>query len=311
MKKALLGFMLFLLVACAAQRVRAQHAYLDSCLRILPLQKEDTIKVRRLNSIAWEISFQDLQKGLDYIKQADSLSRKLGYEKSFATIDNTYGSIYTDLGMHNEAMVHLLHGIKIAEKYHEDHELANLLSNLAVLQQRRNELKKATSSYKEAIAILLRNKDSLRLFGMMNNLASNYYEQHNLDSAIYYYTICMQYNISAKKELSLAYNYLNVSDIYRDRNNIPKAIQYIESAEQIARSKKNTYLLSYALAQKADILIGQANFPKALQVLEEALAIARSSGDLEVIQNCEQKLSNVYADSLSALYRCQRFDHEH
>lgn len=290
----MLKYILCFLLAFVTAGAPAQESFIDSCIGVLPTHKEDTDKVFLLNKIAWDISYQDLQKGLDYIRQADSLTRKLNFEKGFASIDNTYGSIYMDLGMHNDAMVHFLHGIKVAEKYHVDHELANLLSNLAVLQQRRKEFKKATGSYKEAIAILLRNKDSLRLFGMMNNLASNYYEQHELDSAIYYYNICMQYNLSAKKELSLAYNYLNISDIYRDRNNISKAMQYIENAERIARDNKNNYVLSYALAQKADVLISQKNFSKALQVIAEALDIAKNSSDLEIIQNCELKLSNVY-----------------
>src|ERR1700741_326149 len=94
-----------LLVLSFGTAAFAQLGYLDSCLKVLPAHKEDTEKVFLLNKIAWDISYEDLQKGLFYIRQADSLSRKLNFEKAFASIDNTYGSIYMDLGMHNEAMI--------------------------------------------------------------------------------------------------------------------------------------------------------------------------------------------------------------
>ena len=44
----------------------AQLLNVDSCINVLKTAKEDTNKIILLDEIAWEISYTNLQKGIDY-----------------------------------------------------------------------------------------------------------------------------------------------------------------------------------------------------------------------------------------------------
>ena len=75
----------------------SQLLNLDSCLNVLKTAKEDTNKVILLDEIAWEISYTNLQKGIDYSNQAYELAKKLNFERLYPKVCNTQAAIYTDM----------------------------------------------------------------------------------------------------------------------------------------------------------------------------------------------------------------------
>lgn len=59
---------------------------IDSCLNVLKTAKEDTNKVLLLDAIAWDISYSNLQTGIDYSLQAYELAKKTKLRTSLSKI---------------------------------------------------------------------------------------------------------------------------------------------------------------------------------------------------------------------------------
>jgi hypothetical protein len=94
----------------------AQLLNVDSCLNVLKTAKEDTNKVILLDEIAWEISYANLQKGIDYSNQSYELAKKLNYERLYPKICNTQAAIYIDMAEIAKALDLCLEGLTYAKK---------------------------------------------------------------------------------------------------------------------------------------------------------------------------------------------------
>jgi hypothetical protein len=101
----------------------AQLLNVDSCLNVLKTAKEDTNKVILLDEIAWEISYTNLQKGIDYSIQSYELAKKLKYERLYPKICNTQAAIYIDMAEIAKALDLCLEGLTYAKK---NNQLNNL-----------------------------------------------------------------------------------------------------------------------------------------------------------------------------------------
>ena len=125
----------------------AQLLNIDSCLQVLKLAKEDTNKVILLDKIAWNISYSNLKKGIDYSKLSDELAKKLKYERAYSKIFNTQGAIYTDMGELSKALNLFIDGLKHAKKYNQYTMQAKIYSSLGNLYNEQDEYTDVIRAY--------------------------------------------------------------------------------------------------------------------------------------------------------------------
>jgi hypothetical protein len=77
MKLKFLLIIVFAFIQILNTNLFAQISNVDSCIQVLKNAKEDTNKVILLDKIAWDISYGNLQKGIDYSKQSYELAKKI------------------------------------------------------------------------------------------------------------------------------------------------------------------------------------------------------------------------------------------
>ncbi len=87
--------------------LNAQKAKLDSLINLLDRHpQKDTIRVNRLNDIAYSLRRNDKEKGLSLAEEALELADKLNFKKGKANCLKNFGSIYKRQSNYPKAFVY-------------------------------------------------------------------------------------------------------------------------------------------------------------------------------------------------------------
>ncbi|MBI4647784.1 MAG: tetratricopeptide repeat protein [Bacteroidia bacterium] len=160
---------------------------LDSLLKLLPNDKNDTNKVKHLIFISEDLCQSDLQKSLEYGKQALAVAERLQWKKGMAAaymrisyaldalgnfsaaLENrlkelqlwkdlnyqagicealgTIGISYSDQGYYIKAMEYYLDALKLAEEFDEKEKIITNLCNIASVHSDHGDHVKALEYY--------------------------------------------------------------------------------------------------------------------------------------------------------------------
>lgn len=233
MRSIITHTLLLILTIIIIQTLTAQapQKKIDSIISSLPQITNDTQKIHLLNRIAWDISYNSFEKGIDYSYKAIILAKKINYEKGLSKAYNTLATIYTDLGMSNEAI-----------KYHE----------MALKISKKLNLKSGIASTYANIGIIYGNQNN-------NELAKNYFLHSN--------KIFKELNdIDA-----IVKTYLALNQSYRDLGMIDSSRYYLDKGfEEAKKIPEDKHLYAYLLLEKAKIAIRDKNYSFAILQIKAA-----------------------------------------
>lgn len=292
-----LKWCILLIISCWIGSFTAAYAQLlnvDSCLQILKLAKEDTNKVILLDRIAWNISYSNLQKGIDYSKLSNELAKKLKYERAYPKIFNTQGAIYTDMGELSKALNLFIEGLKYAKKYNQFAMQAKIYISLGNLYIEQDEYRKALAYYLQSTDITKKINAETTLYLAQSNIAFIYIQFNQLDSAKYYVDLCIDYNTEHHNEISLMNNYILISDIYIHENDKIKSLFTANQAVQLAKKNSDKYTLSHAFQQLGKALFINNKFNDATTAINQSIYHANETGDIQILKSNYELLSKIY-----------------
>ncbi|MBS1635580.1 MAG: SpoIIE family protein phosphatase [Bacteroidetes bacterium] len=274
--------------------VRAQNHNIDSLIELVKTAPDDTNKVKMLNNIGWDISYENLEIGLDYAMQGYNLTKKLHYDRYYSSICGTVAAILADQGQYDNAIRYYHEGINKALKYHNYEDLGDLHTGMASMYQKREEFRQSLAENLAALEAFRKSSRETAIYAVYNNMGSVYEQMNKLDSALYYLNICYDYNLKKGREGKLVYNCINLADIYYAQKNLPKAMALSEQAVEIGRRLKISYVLAPALMQKAQCMAAEKKYQEAIPYFEEALSMSKTSGEIDMLKNATWHLSDSY-----------------
>ncbi|MBW6484400.1 MAG: hypothetical protein K0B10_15260 [Vicingaceae bacterium] len=235
----------FFLVALLNTTLTAQipQRQIDSLIHsLLDLNEEE--KVLTLNDIAWNISYNDFNLGLDYAFKSIELAKKINHIKGLSKAYNTVGTIYADLGMYNEALKYYNLTIEINKENHLKGGLASVYANIANIHAH------------------LQNYQIAKEYYLLSN--QKFKELNRVDSKV-------------KTDLSL-------SKIYSGLNQEDSADYYLDEAFKSAeKMNKNPHIIANVFVGKAQNELAKNNYAQTLLYLrgaEEKFTQVNSSYDL-------------------------------
>lgn len=294
MKLFAFKYSILIFAGLLVSKTRAQNLNIDSALKVLKVAKEDTNKVILLSSIAWDISYQDLQKGLEYAEQSMILAKKLNAERQYPRVFRVAGSIYHDMAEQGKALDLYLESIKYIKKYNLIREEGFVYNSLGNFYNRRNDLRKAVSYYMLCVDAHKKANNIPPVYKAYNNLSGAYLKIKKPDSALYYIHLCKTYNLENNNRESLLYNNIALSEIYTETDNKKKGLAFADSAVAIAKEISDKYSLVRALIQQAYALGGNNRMNEAVAVLEECMEIANEIGDLTSLESAATFATDYY-----------------
>ncbi len=296
MKKCSFTYAILLCSILLCGQSFSQGLNIDSCLRVLKTAKEDTNKVLLLDDIAWNISYQNLQKGIDYSNRSLELAKKLNYEQGYANIYNTQGAIYDDMAELAKALNFYLEGLKYAKKYSQTGQLGIIHNSLGNLYSKRSEYQKALSHYLKSVDMANSSDRKDAAYLVYGNIASIYVRFKNLDSATYYLNKCMAYHLKTNNEQRLMNNYMLLSEIHYEKNEAPACLLYANKSVELAQKLNDRYTLAHAYQQLAFAYQINKRIPDAMNALHHSIDVAKETGDIPTLEKTAGYLSELYEE---------------
>ncbi len=263
----------------------------------------------------YKISLRDNNDSVKYY-----LSYNISYYSNDPNIRFKYAQKAFDIGIKRDkikwqAASHLLMSVAYMKKGNLDSAIISLLKSqelysqcnnivgiatckiqLAEVYEENKNYSLAESSYKEAIEIFIKLKDSHRLSGSYINLGDFYRGLTNHPLALQYFQKADSlYQILDNPTYS-AYAKGNIGLVYIAQNKLDSAELYLNKAIEILEPLEDNYAVSSYLDGLAEIYFKQKKYAKAKATAHKSLQLAEEYALKEQIRDASIRLSTIYKE---------------
>ncbi|MBI3501957.1 MAG: tetratricopeptide repeat protein [Bacteroidetes bacterium] len=292
----------------------AQQKKLDSLFSAFKVSKEDTGKIKLLNSISMIL----LKNNPDTTIILSGQAKKLGDEllpsanektqivlqKNIALACTNIGLAYTHLGNHNKSEHYLHEALKQFERMIENRNptvslegktgKASVYNNLGSIFLVEANYEKAIEQYFNALKMYEQIEDKKGTASVMNNIGNVFYKQGNLAGASDYF----QKSYELKKEIGdkkgMAHTLSNLANIYADQKKYDKAIEYYQSALKAEEEIDDKRGVAGDMSNIGNIYADQKKYDKALEYYIKAKKIKEEVDDKYGLAQLLNSIGSLY-----------------
>jgi tetratricopeptide (TPR) repeat protein len=256
--------------------VTAQTREIDSLLGVLKIEKEDTNRVKTLNTLAFALHHINPDSTTLIAQQALALSEKIGWKKGEANSYRSAGIGSWAKGDYSKAQDYDIKSLKLCEELGDKLGQANNLGNLGLVYMDQGNLLEALDYYLKALKLdeyLGYKKGQASTLG---NIGIVYHYQGDYPKALDYYLkalgMCEELNDKQGQETNLS----NIGAIYDYQGDFYKALDYFLKALKICDElndkegrERNIGNIGSVYHDQGDYTKAQDYFIKALKICEE------------------------------------------
>lgn len=268
--------------------------YVDSLLNKLPIQKEDTIKVKTLLYLSEYFSLIDHTKGMKYAEDAATLSQKIEWLKGIVLSKISIGRVYWRMGNYKAAISIHKDALQLAERS----EFAELIPQIIIYIGQDHA---DGGEFREALQHFENAKDLFKKAGNQSQVANcllmiswvhdgrgNFPESSkaNIEALKIYESLNDHYGIS------VASANLAIDNIKLEK--YPEAVTYIEKANKIVFEEEDYINLASNYIILSDIHIKMKDLDAALEDAKKALETGNKISDGITIGNAYSKMAEIY-----------------
>ena len=338
MKWVINGMLLFLALV-SGENIYAQkqgQAFIDSLLREIPKQKEDTNKVILLHRLSDAYKFTDPGSGIKYGEQNMELATKLGWKKGIAAINsdiaNNYqskaayakatdyfsrslhgyeeigdkdgaagakGSIGTTYFLqadYDKGLEYLLDALKITEEIGDKKYTALFSGNTANIYSVKGDNHKADEYYFKALKIYEELGNKQGMETISGGIANSFQIQARLPEALEYYGKAMKLSEELVNKIHFAAFNNNIGTLYKEQGNYPKAFEYFFKALKVEEETSNKSGACMSLGNIGGLYDKQGDYTMALEYLFKALSASEETGSKRDVAIQLGNIGNTYAE---------------
>lgn len=252
---------------------------IDSLLKVLQTQKEDTDRATVLMRIALEYRYSNPAKGITYAQQAVDLAQKMdwkpGMAKAYGALANNYMTQYDYLKAFDYYSKAEAIDIELGDKAN----LGKHTINMGILYFTQSNYPKALEYFFRALKIEdeIKNKDDIA--SCLMNIGIVYSRQEVYDKALEYFFRSLKLAEELGDKAGVAYNYGNIGLVYKAQKNYPKALEYYEKSLKLNESfGAKTYILA-DLGNIGNVYRNEKNYGKAFEYFFQSLKISEELQD--------------------------------
>src|SRR3989339_158285 len=281
---------------------------LDSLLKLLPYDKNDTNKVRHLLYIADEYAVTDPIKSLDYSQKALNLAFQVNWGRGIAVSYFRVGQSYYAQGNFLKALEYKKKELKKWEELKFDQWICGALAEIGVIYSDLGKNVEAMEYYVASLKLAEKNDYKIRIVTNQCNMASLYCTQGDTVKAMEYY----QKSLDNSRKFGLlnyeAENLTNIGNIYNNRKNLTVATEYYFKAQDIFKNLNNKINTAIILGNIGGMYQYRGdsartagnNFlvkkysDKSLDLFFQALALSEELGNIFLQANFTGNIAAVY-----------------
>ncbi len=276
--KYLLVFLLSLNNASTFAQLQGQ-AKIDTLLKELALQKEDTNKVNLLHDLSNEYVYINPDEGLKYARQCSLLAAKLNWRIGIAKANRSLGASYFVRSDNAKALKYFEVALRLYEELNYKNGVAVVTGNIGNIYAQGSDYEKALEYYFKALKMNEELKFKTGIATITGNIGAIRADQGDYPKALeYYFKAKKIYEDLGIKE-GIARVTENIGKIYRYKSNYPKAREYNNKALKVYEGLGSKSGMASVTGNIGSIYLSEGDHPNALKYYFNALKIYEEMGD--------------------------------
>ncbi|HEY4149225.1 MAG TPA: tetratricopeptide repeat protein [Chitinophagaceae bacterium] len=273
----------------------AQQQELDSLTAVLKqYSKEDTTRLNLLNSLAFDCSGINPDRGLALSDEAIALAKKLNDQGKLAAAYNYKAMNFAGKGEDSIALLYYRQALHIHEQRGDRLHIGTTNNNIAIELVNLSDYPAALEYHAKAYAIFESLNNKLRMGNSLNNTGVIYLYIADYPKALEYYLRALRLFEQIGKQQLAASTYSNIGLVYDHLKNFPLSLQYQRKAYALYEQTGNRQSMANALANIGNVYQDTDSSHKALEYYQKALAISESIGDKRGIASAYGNMGIAY-----------------
>jgi len=231
----------------------------------------DTIRIRTLNNLAWELMYNNPDTAIVLSTQALDLSMTLSKtEKNSSSLgkarETCIATSYHQLGMLNSlkgnyalALNYNFKALKIRESYNLKKGISLSLSSIGSIYAAQGDYPQALDFYFKALKINEELKNKYLTAAVLCNIGVVYKDQSDFTKALNYYFKALKALEELKNKAGIAVVLGNIGGIYQEQGDYPKTLNYYFKAFKLDEELQNKDGMARHLGNIGNVYQKQAN----------------------------------------------------
>jgi serine phosphatase RsbU (regulator of sigma subunit) len=275
---------------------------LDSLKKVLPLQKNDTLRLKVLNQLAENAPDGEWQMFNGQMKQlSERLIKKnltppekrnvLGYLAAALTNE---GFDHRIKGEYDKALQKYEEGFRISEQLDDKNAMATSFNNMSTVFQRKGQPDKALDYLNKALAIYEENGNKEGLARIYNNLGSIYNSFGNVQKTLDYLTKALKMREELGDKSDIANSLNNVAYVYEQQGDHAKAEEYYSRSLEMRRQLGDKSGMAITYSNLGSMAHKLGDEKKGLNFFFKTLQLSLETGDKDEIAAAYHNIGAVY-----------------
>jgi len=285
-------------VLCCSVSFAQVNKEVDSLLKVLDTEKQDSNIQRTLSRIASYYMDNNPTKAIEYLERSAELAKKLNLTLRLA--NNYYDIGFCSLlkGDFDKALNFYQQSANLYEGLKDNHRLANAYMSMGNVFFQSKTLHKADEYYDKAEAIVKQTKDTVQLASLYSERGIMYDQEQHYDTAITF----LQKSIDLAKLIHNDYmvtdNLSNLGLSYKHKKNTVVALQYFDTVLKRYTAMQDLPLDNLAVIYN-NIGATQAqagSYAKAIEAFNKSIGYAKQEGLTTITMENYRNMADMYAD---------------
>lgn len=307
MPNQFIRYTFYFLFFCSVAFCNAQTGVIDSLKNELSQQKKkDTIRVKTLVNLSWQLTYSDPELGFSYVDEALSLSEEINWLKGKANALNQIGNLHYIQSDYLKALDFFQQALNMATSIGESDLADKLNNNIGHIHADLKEYDKALERYKIFLARAQATKNVPDQIKGLSNIAIVYNDTEDFEEGLPYLEKALELSKQEGNDFFQAAIINNLGLAYKGLKDYEKSLAHYHEAARIAADIDSKYILASALNSIGKVNILLENYEEAQKAALKALDLSQEMGTLEWQADSWKVLSSVYeqqektADALDA-----------
>lgn len=286
----------------------------DSLLIELKKTVHDTTRVGTLNALAKQYRTTDINKAVEYAKEAYSISLHNNYAYGAASSADLIGSCYVNLGAYKQALRYHFLAVSLFDKIGNKRGLSFSYNNLGAVYSNLKDYARAEAYYLKSLQLKKERNATKEMSSTYINLGNVKMHQDSPYLCIRYYEQGLANAQKHDDQTNITIALMNLGEAYLDIKDNIRALSYYKLAVAQNMALANTYHKGQIYFGLGKIYTNLNNYDKAKWYYLQALGIAKQAGIKPLERHIYKYFSQMFekankpTDALTYLKLYQQLD---
>jgi signal transduction histidine kinase len=271
---------------------------LDSLLKVLDTQKEDSNQQRTLTRIGSYYIDNNPAKALEYFERAAELAKKFNLNLRLANNYYDIGFCHLLKGDFDKSLNNYQQSARIYETLKDNRRLVNAYMSIGNVFFQNKDFNKAGDYYTRAELIIKQSKDSNQLSTLYSERGLIYDQTNKYDSALLYLEKSLTIAKLISNEGLIANQLANIALTYKHQKKTTLALQYFDSV-LVLYNKMEQIPMDNIAALYNNIGATQAqagNYAKAIEAFNKSIAGAQQVSIQGIVLENYRNMADMFGD---------------